>query len=304
VARVDTDLEPQEGRVLGCLLEKQRLTPDAYPLTLNGLRLACNQSTNREPVLEYDDATVRDALARLVRRGYVRLASGPGSRAPKYRHLLSEALELTPDDLAVLAVLLLRGPQTPGELRARSDRLQPFAGVEPFDATVAKLTEMGMVERIDRRPGQKEDRYSHRLSENARAAGHAAPGPPPATAPGPTAASAPARAAERPSFDAPGSEPGSPFAATAATGRPAGERERERESMSSSAESRWREPADVDPDGEAARSTDPAAADDQAQASRIDRLEGAVSMLHTEVARLRGELDRLREELGDTSEQD
>src|SRR3954453_20915780 len=109
-------MNPAEIRVLWCLLEKQRTTPDAYPLSLNALRLACNQSTNRDPVVDYDDATVRDALDRLGRRRFTRLASGASSRAPKFRHLLDEALPLPGADRAVLAILMLRGPQAPGEL--------------------------------------------------------------------------------------------------------------------------------------------------------------------------------------------
>ena len=110
------DPDAVEIRVLGSLLEKQRTTPDAYPLSLNALRLACNQSTNRDPVVDYDEPTIRDALARLRRRGWTRLASGAGSRAAKYRHLLDEAIGLVRDEQAVLCVLMLRGPQTPGEL--------------------------------------------------------------------------------------------------------------------------------------------------------------------------------------------
>jgi len=109
------DLTPVEIRVLGCLVEKQRTTPDAYPLTLNALRLACNQATNRDPVLDLDEAAIRAALERLARRRWTRLASGPGSRTPKYRHLLSDALGLADDELSLLALLMLRGPQTPGE---------------------------------------------------------------------------------------------------------------------------------------------------------------------------------------------
>src|SRR5918992_4487778 len=119
------DLDPVEVRVLGCLLEKQRTTPDVYPLSLNALRLACNQTTNREPVVDYDEPTVRAALERLGRRGWTRLASGPGSRAAKFRHLVDEALRLSPSELSVLAVLMLRGPQTPGELKTRTERLYP-----------------------------------------------------------------------------------------------------------------------------------------------------------------------------------
>src|SRR6266496_232507 len=117
------DLDPVEVRVLGCLLEKQRTTPEAYPLSLNALRLACNQSTNRDPVVDYDEPTIRDALHRLSRRRWARLASGPGSRAPKYRHLLDEALALPDDELAVLCVLMLRGrsEEHTSELQSRRE---------------------------------------------------------------------------------------------------------------------------------------------------------------------------------------
>ena len=149
--------------MLGCLLEKQRTTPDAYPLSLNALRLACNQSTNREPVVDYDDATLRDALHRLERRGLVRLASGAGSRAAKYRHLLAERLPMDRAEEAILCVLMLRGPQTPGELKQRGERMHPFAGLEEVAATLERLIERGLAERLVRRPGQKEERYRELL---------------------------------------------------------------------------------------------------------------------------------------------
>jgi uncharacterized protein len=133
------DLGPVEVRVLGCLIEKQRTTPDQYPLSLNALRLACNQSTSRDPVVDYDDATIRAALDRLGDRGWTRLASGPASRAAKFRHLLDDALQLTPSQLAVLAVLMLRGPQTVAELRTRSERLYPFSSAEDVAATLTGL---------------------------------------------------------------------------------------------------------------------------------------------------------------------
>ena len=98
------DLDDVEVRVLGCLIEKQRTTPDVYPLSLNALRLACNQSTNRDPVVDYDESQIRAAIDRLSRRGWARLASGPGSRVAKYRHLLDEALELVPSQLSLVAV--------------------------------------------------------------------------------------------------------------------------------------------------------------------------------------------------------
>jgi uncharacterized protein YceH (UPF0502 family) len=157
------DLIPQEIRVLGCLLEKQRTTPDAYPLSLNALRLACNQSTNRDPVVDYDDATIRDALARLGRRGYTRLASGAGSRAAKYRHLLAEALPLDDGEHAVMCVLMLRGPQTPGELKQRSERMHAFADLAAVEATLGRLSERELAVRLPRRPGQKEERYAQLL---------------------------------------------------------------------------------------------------------------------------------------------
>ena len=155
-------IEPDaaELRVLGALIEKQRTTPDAYPLSLNSLRLACNQSTGREPVVEYDDAVIREAVARLVRRGWARLASGPGSRATKYRHLLDDALGLDGAELSLLAVLMLRGSQTPGELRVRSERLYHFGTLEELEALLEALAARRLIVRFERRPGQKEARWS------------------------------------------------------------------------------------------------------------------------------------------------
>jgi len=161
------DLSASEIRVLGCLLEKQRTTPEAYPLSLNALRLACNQSTNRDPVVDYDEATIREALHRLSRRRWARLASGPGSRAPKYRHLLDEALALPDDELAVLCVLMLRGAQTPGELKQRTERLHPLADLGAVQATLERLIDRELVVRLHRRPGQKEERYAHLLGDDA-----------------------------------------------------------------------------------------------------------------------------------------
>jgi uncharacterized protein YceH (UPF0502 family) len=154
-------LSPEELRVLGCLLEKQRLTPDQYPLSLNALRLACNQSTNREPVVDYDEATVRDALHRLERRRLVRFTSG--SRTAKYRHLLEEVLPLDDGERAVLAVLMLRDAQTPGELKQRTERMHAFADLADVHETLARLIERELVRRLDRRPGQKEERYAQLL---------------------------------------------------------------------------------------------------------------------------------------------
>ncbi len=158
-------MEPDavEIRVLGCLIEKQRTTPDAYPLSLNALRLACNQATNRNPVVDYDEHVIKDALQRTYRRGWTRLASGHGSRAAKYRHLLDEALGLAPDELALLGVLMLRGAQTPGELKQRSERLHRFDALADVEATLAALIARGHAVQLPRQPGQKEERYAQLL---------------------------------------------------------------------------------------------------------------------------------------------
>lgn len=158
------DLTETEIRVLGCLLEKQRTTPDAYPLSVNALRLACNQSTNRDPVVDYDEETVRDALRRAERRGWVRLASGAGSRAAKFRHRLDERLPMDGAEQAIVALLMLRGPQTPGECKTRGERLHAFADLEAVGATLDRLLARGLVARLARRPGQKEERYAHLLA--------------------------------------------------------------------------------------------------------------------------------------------
>jgi hypothetical protein len=164
------DATAVELRVLGCLLEKQRTTPDQYPLSLNALRLACNQTTNRDPVLDLDERVIHDALQSLARRGWTRLASGPGSRAPKYRQLFDEAIGLAPDETAALCVLLLRGAQTPGELKQRTERLHHFDSLGELHETLGRLVERGLTERLDRRPGQKEERYRHLLGDQGHAA--------------------------------------------------------------------------------------------------------------------------------------
>jgi uncharacterized protein YceH (UPF0502 family) len=164
------DLAPAEIRVLGCLLEKQRTTPDAYPLTLNSLRLATNQSTNRDPVVDYDEDLLRDALHRLERRGWARLASGAGSRASKYRHLLAERLPMDDAEQAVMCVLMLRGAQTPGELAQRGERIHRFAGLDEVLATLQRLIERELVVRLERRPGQKETRYAQLLGADHESA--------------------------------------------------------------------------------------------------------------------------------------
>jgi uncharacterized protein YceH (UPF0502 family) len=161
------DLDAIEVRVLGCLIEKQRTTPDAYPLSLNALRLACNQSTNRDPVVAYDEEVIRGALHRLGRRRYTRLTTGHTSRTAKYRHLLDEELRLDRAEQAVLAVLMLRGDQTPGELKQRTERMQPFDSIDELDEVLTRLIDREFVAQLARRPGQKEERFRHRLSEDA-----------------------------------------------------------------------------------------------------------------------------------------
>ena len=157
------DADAVEIRVLGCLIEKQRTTPDQYPLSLNSLRLACNQTTNRDPVVDYDERTIKAALERLSLRGWTRFASGASSRALKYRHLFDEALGLTDGEISLLAVLMLRGPQTFGELKARSERLHRFHTLEEVQQTLDRLAERELVVRLQRRPGQKEERYAQLL---------------------------------------------------------------------------------------------------------------------------------------------
>ena len=171
------DADDVELRVLGCLIEKQRTTPDAYPLSLNALRLACNQSTNREPVVDYGEPDIRAALQRLSTKGWVRLASGPSSRAVKYRHLFDDALGLSGPEISLLAVLMLRGAQTVGELKSRSGRLHPFGSLAEVDETLHALSGRELVARLERRPGQKEERWEHRLGRTGAAAHPSEPEP-------------------------------------------------------------------------------------------------------------------------------
>jgi uncharacterized protein YceH (UPF0502 family) len=182
-----------EIRVVACLVEKQRTTPDQYPLTLNSLRLACNQSTNRDPVVEYDEPTIRAALDRLGRRKWTTLASWSTARSVKYKHVLDKALELDDGQLALLTVLMLRGPQTAAELRARTERMQRFESPEEAEATLAELAGRSLAEQLPRRPGERGQRWMHLLEgeedadepggERAAPVEAAAPAPPPSAAP-------------------------------------------------------------------------------------------------------------------------
>jgi uncharacterized protein len=195
-----------ELRVVACLVEKQRTTPDQYPLTLNSVRLACNQSTNRDPVVDYDEATIRAALDRLGRRKWTTLASWSTARSVKYKHLLDQALGLSAPQLALLTVLMLRGPQTPGELRQRSERIHRFESNEELEGTLAELVERELAVALPRRPGERGQRYAHRLAEaEAEAEAEAAE---PAAAPAPEPAPAPAAAPEPEPAPAPPDSPG------------------------------------------------------------------------------------------------
>ncbi|HEY8629006.1 MAG TPA: DUF480 domain-containing protein, partial [Gaiellaceae bacterium] len=145
----------------------QRTTPDAYPLSLNSLRLACNQATNRDPVVAYEEREIKAALDRMSNRGWTRFASGASSRALKYRHLLDEALQLSGPELSLLGVLMLRGAQTVGELKQRSERLHRFESIAEVAQTLDALAQRELVERLERRPGQKEERWRQLLGADS-----------------------------------------------------------------------------------------------------------------------------------------
>ena len=172
------EVDAVEIRVLGCLIEKQRTTPDQYPLSLNALRLACNQTTNRDPVVDYDERTIKAALERMSNRGWTRFASGASSRALKYRHLLNEALSLSDAELALLAVLMLRGAQTPGELKQRTERMHRFDSPADVVQTLDVLAGRELVRKVERRPGQKEERYVQLLGGTQDEQPAPAPAPP------------------------------------------------------------------------------------------------------------------------------
>jgi hypothetical protein len=164
-AGIDTPLDVVELRVLGSLVEKESTTPDSYPLTLNALVAACNQTSNREPVLALDQAAVAAAVAGLTRRALASEVHRSDSRARRYRHLLSETFKLHPAEIAVLGVLLLRGPQTVGELRSRTARMFEFLDLKHVEITLGALLTLPqpLVALLPRRPGQKEQRYAQLL---------------------------------------------------------------------------------------------------------------------------------------------
>jgi len=162
------ELDPLEARVIGCLIEKQITTPDQYPLSLNALLSACNQKSNRDPVLSLDEPTVQRTLDALSRKHMVLERSGFGSRVPKYQHLFCNteygSLKLSAQELAIVCELLLRGPQTPGELRARASRMASFTDVSEIESALLRLLERetgALVARLPREPGRRESRYRH-----------------------------------------------------------------------------------------------------------------------------------------------
>jgi len=176
---VDLDLTLNETRIIGALVEKEITTPEQYPLSLNALTLACNQKSNREPVLSLSESAVQAGLQQLQTRRLVREESGYGSRVAKYRHRFCNTefseLQLSAQELAIVTVLFLRGPQTPGELRARTQRLAEFGDVEQVERVLNGLAQRqpeGLVMRLERLPGKREHRYAHLFSGPVAQADH------------------------------------------------------------------------------------------------------------------------------------
>jgi uncharacterized protein len=168
---MNIELSPIEARVIGCLIEKQITTPDQYPLSLNALVNACNQKSNRDPVMAADEAAVQATLDHLARKHIVIEKSGFGSRVPKYQHRFCNtefgSLKFTPQELAIVCELLLRGPQTPGELRTRAARMAPFSEVGQVETALESLSGRAdgpFVVRLPREPGRRESRYAHLFS--------------------------------------------------------------------------------------------------------------------------------------------
>jgi len=165
---VDICLTPYEARVIGCLLEKERTTPEHYPLSLNALTNACNQKSSRDPVLALDDTTIRDTIDALEKKHYIIEKSGFGSRVTKYQHRFCNTefgeLKLTEQEFGIVCVLLLRGPQTPGELRSRTERLCKFQDIHEVESTLDQLMQRDdgpFVAKLPRVPGKRETRFAH-----------------------------------------------------------------------------------------------------------------------------------------------
>ena len=287
------ELSPVEQRVLGCLIEKRWTTPEQYPLSVNALRLACNQSTNRDPVTEYSEPQVYEAAQRLSVYGLVRLASGHTSRSIKFRHLAEEGLGLDRPQLAVLAALLLRGPQTPGELKARSERMAHLESLTELERVLSELAERGYAERQARRPGQKEDRFGQLLGgDGAAAAGVADDG---GTSPS---------GGDEPAFGSPPAQPGAPAVAPGAPAQPGPPESLPRDpAQPGQPGSLPRDPAQPGPPASLPRDPaqpgqpgslprDPAQPGQPGSLPR-DELEARMTALEAEVAALRAQLEEL-----------
>jgi uncharacterized protein YceH (UPF0502 family) len=162
VKNMDILLTDNEVRLLGCLMEKEMATPDYYPLSLNALTNACNQKSNRNPVVSFDEETVIYALKGLQERKLVRQSNV--SRVPKYEQVFSKELKFTNREEAVICILLVRGPQTIGEIRGRTERLYTFNSLDEVQETISTLEDMELVKKLPRQPGRKESRYTHLLS--------------------------------------------------------------------------------------------------------------------------------------------
>ncbi|GAB4338286.1 MAG: YceH family protein [Calditrichia bacterium] len=162
---MEKQLTDVEVRVLGSLIEKEHATPDQYPLSLNSLVLACNQKTSRNPVVNYNEETVREALKRLNQLGLVKISSGPKQRVRKYLHNFKDVYFVNQPELAAMCVLMLRGPQTVGEIRQRSERIHEFASIEAVQEALDSLMDRRepLVTLLPKQPGQKEARYAHLL---------------------------------------------------------------------------------------------------------------------------------------------
>jgi len=195
-------LTPMEARVIGCLIEKQITTPDQYPLSLNALTNACNQKSNRDPMMDVDEGTVQRTLDDLSKKHLVMERSGFGSRVPKYQHRFCNTefgtLKLSPQEVAIVCELLVRGPQTPGELRTRASRMAPFSDGSQTEAVLEGLRtrEDGpFVARLPREPGRRDSRYAHLFSGPIEDMPHVAAAVTPAVQASATAGGAPASAA-------------------------------------------------------------------------------------------------------------
>ena len=189
---MDIHLTPNEARVIGCLLEKQRTTPEQYPLSLNALTNACNQKSSRDPVLSLDESTVQDTIDALMKKHYVTDKSGFGSRVARYKHRFCNtefgSLKFSEQELGIVCLLLLRGPQTPGELRTRTDRLCKFHDVHEVESTLDQLMQRDdgpFVMKLPREPGKRESRFAHLFGDETDIQEFAAPAAVAPAGPGP-----------------------------------------------------------------------------------------------------------------------